>query len=402
MCVHWPSDSTPRVRARKVHPMSDRLFKQPGSPYWYGWYYDVQGHRHKVSLKTTSKTTARARLRQREQLADDPSKNEATGRLDDALDYFIDVALAGRSAGTRDSYSKKARHIRRLLGGDLRVGEIEVGIARVYVAERVEEGASLSSIAKELTVLRQTLKAQGIDPSFVPSVKVDYDPRLRYLTRAEFDLLCANVSERMRTFLHLTCLGGMRAGEAMAMRWDHVDWGAEALHVPRGKTVARTLPLQQIDKESGELVDTELREFLAVVAGNRVEDSAPIPLNAQLNPPATITSSVADQGRQHGERVQGRKKSAPLPTFITGQFSYHKELNRRAKQLGMRPVCANDLRRTFCSWMKQDGVDSMVVAEMMGHGSTRMIELVYGRLDMDSKRRAMASLPRRGKLVRVK
>ena len=38
----------------------------------------------------------------------------------------------------------------------------------------------------------------------------------------------------------------------------------------------------------------------------------------------------------------------------------------------------NDLRRTFASWLKQSGQDSLVVARLMGHTSTRMVELVYG------------------------
>ena len=53
----------------------------------------------------------------------------------------------------------------------------------------------------------------------------------------------------------------------------------------------------------------------------------------------------------------------------------------------------NDLRRTFATWLKQNDVDSAVVAAMMGHSSTAMVDRVYGRLDEATYRRAIARLP---------
>ena len=53
----------------------------------------------------------------------------------------------------------------------------------------------------------------------------------------------------------------------------------------------------------------------------------------------------------------------------------------------------NDLRRTFATWLKQSDVDSAVVAAMMGHSSTAMVDRVYGKLDEASYRRAIAKLP---------
>ena len=43
-------------------------------------------------------------------------------------------------------------------------------------------------------------------------------------------------------------------------------------------------------------------------------------------------------------------------------------------------VTCNDLRRTFASWSVQAGTPAKVIANMMGHTSTRMVDLVYGRV----------------------
>lgn len=59
----------------------------------------------------------------------------------------------------------------------------------------------------------------------------------------------------------------------------------------------------------------------------------------------------------------------------------------------MPRVTPNDLRRSFATWLKQSDVDSAVVAAMMGHTSTAMVDRVYGRLDEGTLRRAIAKLP---------
>jgi hypothetical protein len=70
-----------------------------------------------------------------------------------------------------------------------------------------------------------------------------------------------------------------------------------------------------------------------------------------------------------------------------------RELARACARAGVPRVTPNDLRRTFATWLKQSDVDSAVVAAMMGHSSTAMVDRVYGKLDEASYRRAIARLP---------
>jgi integrase len=58
-----------------------------------------------------------------------------------------------------------------------------------------------------------------------------------------------------------------------------------------------------------------------------------------------------------------------------------RELARACARAGVPRVTPNDLRRTFATWLKQSDVDSAVVAAMMGHSSTAMVDRVYGKLD---------------------
>jgi len=70
-----------------------------------------------------------------------------------------------------------------------------------------------------------------------------------------------------------------------------------------------------------------------------------------------------------------------------------RDLALACKAARIRRVTPNDLRRTFASWLKQRGVDSMVVAKLLGHTSTRMVELVYGHLNDPSKIEAVDTPP---------
>ena len=63
------------------------------------------------------------------------------------------------------------------------------------------------------------------------------------------------------------------------------------------------------------------------------------------------------------------------------------------KRAGVPPCTANDLRRTFASWLKQAGVDSLAVAKLMGHASSRMVDLVYGQLTAATFQAAIGKMP---------
>ncbi len=79
---------------------------------------------------------------------------------------------------------------------------------------------------------------------------------------------------------------------------------------------------------------------------------------------------------------------------IVGRWgNVRRDLHVACKRAGIEPVSPNDLRRTYASWLKQRGVDSAAVAKLLGHTSTRMVDLVYGHLSDDTLAAAVAVLP---------
>lgn len=59
-------------------------------------------------------------------------------------------------------------------------------------------------------------------------------------------------------------------------------------------------------------------------------------------------------------------------------------LSRACEVAGVDYCTAHDFRRTFASRLKQRGVDSMVVAKLLGHTTSRLVDTTYGHLDVST------------------
>jgi integrase len=68
-----------------------------------------------------------------------------------------------------------------------------------------------------------------------------------------------------------------------------------------------------------------------------------------------------------------------------------RDLPRACERAGVPRCTPNDLRRTFASWLVQAGTSLLVVSRLLGHSSTRMVDLVYGQLDEATLAAAIAA-----------
>ena len=115
-------------------------------------------------------------------------------------------------------------------------------------------------------------------------------------------------------------------------------------------------------------------------------------------------------GRIHirGTKTKGSDRTIPLSDVLVpfvrnhggGKLVEHwlnvnRDLIEACKAAGITRRCPLDLRHTFASWLKQRGVDSFLVAKLMGHRDSKMVEHTYAHLDDESLRRAMSFLPAR-------
>jgi hypothetical protein len=69
-----------------------------------------------------------------------------------------------------------------------------------------------------------------------------------------------------------------------------------------------------------------------------------------------------------------------------------RDLPKACTLAGIEKATPNDLRRTYASWLVNLGAPLKVVANLLGHSSTRMVDLVYGRVADETQRAWVAKL----------
>lgn len=337
-----------------------------GGPY-YGYWTDVRGRHNRQALKTRDATVARARLRQLELVSTDAA-TYGSHPLHQAINDLLDVVAHGNANGTWRSYKQKGANLIEVIG-DIDCADLTREASLAYVKQRKLEGASDGTIHKELVVLRRALKEaserglwRGDPKAVVPSIRVRYEPRRRWLEPQQAEALLAELSGSRRLWAALACWAGLCLGEIERLRWEHVDLRGGRIAVPGTKRASR----------------------------QRV-----VPIAPQL---AALLKPAARTGKLH-ELVVGRwpnvRRDLAAAVTRANKRAIEKASKRRRKSAAPMPVVSpNDLRRTFASWLKQRGIDSYTVGKLLGHSSSKMVELVYGQLDDATFARAIAALPR--------
>jgi integrase len=325
-----------------------KLYKR-GDVYW-AYYSPARGQYIRTTLKTADRDVARKRLKALE--ADgtyepqaDPTPNGPSvgTTLKAALDAFLDTVKVD---ATHSAYEQKARHLERVLGEDTDVSAIDADKVDEYIETREDEEAHSNTIYKELVVLRGAFKLLGAPMTDWPKYKANYVPRKTYLTKAQFAALMAQLEAPRQQWLAIACYSGLRHSELERLTSKHIDKNLGVINVPGTKTkgARRVVPIKD-----------ELGPYLTK-----------LPVEPWMNVRRDLTRAIdrADVGWQRRVR---KGKDEP------------------------EPLTPNDLRRTFASWMVQAGVPLLVVARLLGHSTTRMVEQVYGQLDMETMRRAVAA-----------
>jgi integrase len=324
--------------------MRDRLYKR--GKVWWGWYDTPTGELRRVSTKCTDREAARLALRNFERGAQGQASVSAH-TVQEALDYLIDYGLQDKSEGTVRMYTEKGGHLVRLLG-TRRLSSLNQDDVREYIKSRLDDGAARSTVSKELVTLRAALKEANrrghfpYDPrSIIPAFKVRYVPRDRYLTLDQFTQLLSTLNQLRQLWVLLAVYTGGRDSEIDSLTYEDIDWKRKTIRIRGTKT-----------------------------AGS----DRPVPLHPLL-----------------AEVLRKQEKRSGL---IVGEWlNVRRDLGAACDRVKVPRVTPNDLRRTFATWLKQAGTDSAVVAKLLGHASTKMVDLVYGRLDEATLRRGISALP---------
>ena len=296
---------------------------------------------------------------------------------DELMEAYLDgVQLAPRTmernkASLRQLYpSFTGRLLAELTGADV----------RAYRAKREEDGVSPGTIAREIMLMSaatnwaiQELEWATPNP-WAGRAPASTPPRDRWLSRDEAQRLleAAEAMGRKQAptvyladFIRLCLYSGLRPGEAVRLEWRRVDLVQgllmfDAGHGPGGQ-------------KSG-------------LAGS-------VPINQQARVALLSRRRAVPDGCLWV--FPGRKPGRPIDDCRNAFASC-------VKLAGLVDVHPHDLRRTFASWLVQDGVDIQRVSRLLRHDDIGITHRVYAHLAPDTLAEAAAVLDQAPRLRSVK
>lgn len=176
----------------------------------------------------------------------------------------------------------------------------------------------------------------------------------------------------------LMMYAGLRRGEALALRWEDIDWEHNIIHVRRAvhfegncpvlgttktETSVRDVPMFPVLRRCLQMHDANEVYVCSSAAGKLVTDSVwkaswTAFNNAMTNILNGDTATPVSPGRRSDLDKPGRK-----------QFR----------------VQAHDLRHTFCSLLYDAGVDVLTAQKLMGHATPEITMRIYTHLSEEHR-----------------
>jgi integrase len=302
------------------------------------WWYQHRGER--TSTHCHDKQAAEAEAKNIERRAADPNYKASERRLDDALDLYVqEQKKRKRSAGTLRMYSYHVQNFTRILGASMRLKDLNSKAVDKYLAKRSAEKIELTTQAKELTTLRGTLRMaarRGEYPYPLEQVmpynfSQKYVPGKRHLTLEQVWKLIEVLPQRRAAVVAFIVMTG-------------ADWQSVALAEP-----------------------PDVHEHDVLVRGSK-------------NPKRWRTIPIL-------EPFAFMALLAVPPFEPWGNV--RRDLRVYCKKAGVPYVTPRDLRRSHGMILRARGVEPHLIAGMLGHADSRMVEVVYGTLPADALAKLM-------------
>lgn len=342
--------------------MSYHLYRFKKSRYWSARITRPDGTRGNWQ------STRKVRKRDAESVAEQRDAAESSGRAVVTLEQALQL-LGQHMQRKKDTKSTmevlelKGRWLCKELGHNRDIAKLKLADTEHYLDQRRGAGRKDATIAKELGYLIAALRRcfrmgyyignfEALWPEGLPK---QFKGKKRWLPWREYLLILEHITPQWRDHFIVYVSTGVRFAELYTLKTLDVRRGV--LHVAGTKSEGanRIVPLS-----------AEAREAL--------ERRAQMSTDGML---FHVTSVGA------GDQMKNQKRA------------WLRALGKACKQASVAHSSTNDLRRTFISWCWHRGVDKDVVRRWVGHGSSKMIDQVYGQPSMDHYRDEIAKFPTR-------
>lgn len=304
-----------------------QLFSRDGVWYVECKFYDAATDRRVRRRRSTGVPDDGTRkARQRAEITGEQiARSLAAGRdrdlravtLKAAFEALIEARELARTPTDRTLYA--AAPVLAYFGPSARAASIGPAEVVAYAAQRTAADYSAGTVRRELNELRQALKAVGFTPPRTPKLAA-YKPRETWLTPEQAARLVAEVPAQYRDHVILYLQLGVRKREIYAI--SRVAPGRARVHGTKTSKADRVVALTAQAEAILERLDYKVPRW-------------------------TNTD---------------------------------RDLRAAAVRAGLGRLSCNDLRRSFATQLANQGAPVLHLKELLGHTSTRMVDLVYARV----------------------
>lgn len=294
------------------------------SRYYIDYYY--QGRRIRECVGPSKKLAQQALAARKGEIAQgrfDLRRIKGSPFFHEFIEEYLEYCK-----GHNRAWKRKATHLRhfKVFFGSVRLHQITPWLLERYKAKR-QKDVTPATVNRELGTLKHlfnlAIKWERVDRNPVREVKFfrEANRPLRFLSEDEISRVLAACNPWLRAVVVTGLNTGMRRGEILSLRWNHVDFSRRVI----------------------------------LVEGAKTDEHREIPMNARL----TETLKPVSFGR-----------SAHEPVFVTRRGEPYREITkafkRAVKKAGIAPCRFHDLRHTFASHLVMKGADLVTVKELLG------------------------------------
>ncbi|TDD13663.1 tyrosine-type recombinase/integrase [Nonomuraea diastatica] len=270
------------------------------------------------------------------------------------------------------------RHIMPTLGG-VQVGKLTTQMIRAWRSERLEQGVSVSTVAKAYRFLRAVLmtaaeedKLISRNPCRIKGADNEHTPERPVITVSQvFELADRMADRRFRALILLATFASLRWGEVIALRRHDLD------------LVARTVRVREqlIELDGGEMRLCPVKSK----AGRRI-----------VGIPAVIVPALTEHLASYVESEEDAFVFlGKLGGFLRGSnFRRAAKWSEALKEMGLAGLHFHDLRHTGNTLAAQSGASLADLKARMGHDSDRAA-LIYQHATKDADQRIADALSAR-------
>jgi integrase len=339
--------------AKQRHP---HFYRKRGI--WYVWGLKASGERWVRSTRTKDYREAERRARdiRKEVLSAPDLSAQASQTLEDALAELYDgLKRAKRKPGTIRSAVQRGGHLVRVLGKHLDIAAFGVHekrepLLRGYIATRLDDGSKHSTIAAEIAALKQALIRaaraglwRGVARDLMPEeLKGAHVPRTTWHTQEQARRMVAKLRPQWQEHAETYLETGVRRMELYTIEATSIDYDGNRVKVMGTKTkkAERWLPMSP-----------------------------------------RVRTILTRRAKETPEGPLFREWTHVLP-----------DLRQACERAKVPVVTVTDLRRTFASTLLNLGVTASVLKEILGHTTTKQIDIVYGQIGDVAKQEAIDRL----------